>query len=85
MKRRWPSHLAQLDNSGGKLPPIPMSTALRDTLTADAQAHVREPYLHTLVILEHHYGLGLGIEALDPNPEALRRTWDALNPKGGDA
>ncbi len=81
-KRRRPSRLPETDSTGGKLRPIPMSTALRDALTGDAQARRREPHLHALVILNHYYGLGPSVEALDPNPEALRRTRAALEPKG---
>jgi hypothetical protein len=79
----FPDSSALDDSSGGDLRPIPLSIALRDALTSDAQAHHREPHLHALVILNHHYGLGPGIEALDPNPEAIRRTRAALEPKGG--
>lgn len=45
------------DDSGGKLPPIPMSKALRAALEAEAENNLRHRKIQVLVILEWYYGL----------------------------
>jgi hypothetical protein len=47
-----------LDSSGGELPPIPVSEALRDALNADAERCRREPVAHVAAILESYYEIG---------------------------
>lgn len=44
-----------LDSSGGELPPIPMSEALRDALQADASRCRREPLAQVVAILNAYY------------------------------
>ena|ERR1051325_2721439 len=46
-----------LDAQGGKLPPIPMSEALRDALFADARRCIRSPRDQVLAILDAYYQL----------------------------
>ena len=48
--------VAQLDESGGHLPPVPISAALRGLLEADARRCFREPLGQVVTILEYHYG-----------------------------
>lgn len=52
-----PNEAVHLNSSGGQLPPIPMSEALRDALQADAARCRREPHAQVAAILDSYYGI----------------------------
>lgn len=52
-----PNEAIHLDSSGGLLPPIPITAALRDALAADARRCMRDLHAQAVAILEYHFGL----------------------------
>ncbi|HJQ26898.1 MAG TPA: hypothetical protein VKA60_23490 [Blastocatellia bacterium] len=47
------------DASGGRLPSIPMSKELAESLSQEAALNMRSPRDHALRILEHYFWLGV--------------------------
>jgi len=58
-RHRQPQHASRqnADQSGGKLPPMPLSDALRKALFTEAYSGFRSPRDQALVILQWYFGL----------------------------